>query len=997
MSRSRIFPLASNAWWGFLFLIALIVLVPSVRSAHSQAVSEKTSAPTIVSNVDEVSLDVVVRDKKKKPVVDLKPDELAITDNGTPVKIADLRLITPASGSDRLLTLIFDRMDTSVAGNARELAGKVLKEVPASGFSLSVLSIEGRLKLYQNFTSDRTLITQAIRAATEAPRNQKSAEAEAAEKKLFSLARTGTDESGVRVKSEQRSVAQVLVAALQDSQQIIQEQHTNASLAGLLALARAQRKLPGRKVVIYFSQGTNLGTDSDEMLGTIVGAANRSGVSIYTIDANVFNEQTAQGLLATMALGNSISMGQSRVSAPQALTGPPPTPVGDLTTPGMKSMISSQLDRFQTRDSKGDKGPLADLAAGTDGGHVPAGENPRKIVRNMLQDLSTYYEVSYIPPIKEYDGQFRPVVVKPLRKGMKTHSRAGYFAVPPHNDTGFKLFEAPLLKVFTEAQLPSDIKFQARILQLGDIGSGDANSLLVEVPVSDLVTKDDPNTNLYSFHASIVAQIKNKSGEVIEHFSEDSPKHGALDSKEAARESTLAMQRHFMADPGEYTLEAAVLDRNSGKIGAMRTSFVIAQSSSGSSLSDIVLVQRLDPFPDEIDPAEPLRFGDRKIIPTVMDRMNRGAKQIQLFSIVHPNPQSNQPPRLELTVLRNKEPIAQVPLQLRTRTGAAVPYVASIQSGSLPAGDYQLIETLTQGEKTSEKSLTFRIDGPELASATTPANASSTAPNADELGMLATSKLQTNGPHQLVITSLPEGSVPAPSADELQTMVEAARKHAVGYAKSLPNFVCVETTNRSVDTSGNGAWKRRDTIAELLRFVDNVETRTIVERNGMRSSLQRSDLDPTWASSVGEFGHLLNLVFQSESKADFQWKEAATLGSTTVQVLSYRVSSKNATMVLSDSNSRIGVGFHGLAYVDSATGGVRRITMEADDVPRDFSIHAASMTVDYDYVTIGAHDYLMPMRAVVALRRGHKQTDLNEMAFRGYRRYSSQAKIIVNP
>src|SRR6476620_420440 len=103
MSRS-IFPLASDAWWKLLFLIALITLFPPVPRAHSQAGSEKTSTPTIVSNVDEVSLDVVVRDKKKKPIVDLKPDELAIIDNGTPVKISDLRLITPASGSDRLLT-----------------------------------------------------------------------------------------------------------------------------------------------------------------------------------------------------------------------------------------------------------------------------------------------------------------------------------------------------------------------------------------------------------------------------------------------------------------------------------------------------------------------------------------------------------------------------------------------------------------------------------------------------------------------------------------------------------------------------------------------------------------------------------------------------------------------------------------------------------------------------------------------------------------------------
>jgi hypothetical protein len=149
--------------------------------------------------------------------------------------------------------------------------------------------------------------------------------------------------------------------------------------------------------------------------------------------------------------------------------------------------------------------------------------------------------------------------------------------------------------------------------------------------------------------------------------------------------------------------------------------------------------------------------------------------------------------------------------------------------------------------------------------------------------------------------------------------------------------------------------------------------------------------------SAGEFGHLLNLVFSAASKADFEWKEAAALGSETVQVLSYRVARENATIEIGDNNSRVGAGFHGLVYIDAATGGVRRITLQADDLPRNFSMHGASIVMDYDYVAIGAHDYLMPMRTSLALQRGRRQTDLNEMAFRNYRRYASQTKITVVP
>jgi hypothetical protein len=146
---------------------------------------------------------------------------------------------------------------------------------------------------------------------------------------------------------------------------------------------------------------------------------------------------------------------------------------------------------------------------------------------------------------------------------------------------------------------------------------------------------------------------------------------------------------------------------------------------------------------------------------------------------------------------------------------------------------------------------------------------------------------------------------------------------------------------------------------------------------------------------VGEFGAILNLVFQPTSKTDFEWKEAATLGdgSGMLQVLSYRVARKNATIVLSQGNADAAVGFHGLVYIDSATNGVRRVTLEAGDVPKSFPIRASTMTVDYSYVAISGRDYLLPVRSSVKLERAHKKADLNEITFRNYRRYASRTKI----
>jgi hypothetical protein len=791
-----------------------------------------------------------------------------------------------------------------------------------------------------------------------------------------------------------------MLASLEESQKIVQDQHCRPWLAGLLALARTQQQFPGRKVVIFFEQAPPLDTNAKDMLLTIAGAANRSGVSIYAVYANAVDEQAGQGLLATVAIGGVMS---------SVRMNPTPTTTGSgagtqalpQAPPGSIVAGNDSLNQIELEGLSGYKNPLAELAESTGGAYITASDRLKKPLLQMIEDMTTYYEASYIPPVQQYDGKFRPVAVTPVRKHLKIHAKAGYFAVPPDAGSGIRPFEAPLLKLLSESQLPTDLKFHSTVLRLGDLPTGNENALVVEVPVDELETRDDPNANLYSLHVSIVAQVKNQAGEVIEHFSEDVPRHGALDSKGTAQSELITLQRHFTAEPGKYTLETAILDRNSEKAGAHRQEFEIPGQAAGPALSDVTLVQRVDPLPSELESTEPLQYGNGKVIPSLSGLVPHGTKNISFFFMVHPDPSSTEQPTLEMEVLKSNEPIAQVPLHLLKISGpGSLPYLASIQSSSLPSGEYEVIEKLTQGGKTAERGLTFRIEGPELASASAPDGATGAAQPQNDASELATSGQPPetdarNGRH-LVITALPAGAIPPPSAEELETIVGGARKRALDYSMSLPNFMCVEVTSRSVDQSGNGNWKHRDSIAELLTYHDKQESRSTLEVNGKRSSLKRAEMNSTWPMSIGEFGALLNLVFAPSSKTQFEWKEAGTLGdgSGTLQVLSYRVAKENATLDLSEgNNSRVGVGFHGLVYIDAATSGVRRITVEADGLPRAFSMHAATMSVDYDYVTIAGRDYLLPVHSTVSLQRHRRQIELNEITFRNYRRFASRAKI----
>jgi len=322
---------------GIVAVLTLLLLAPrsnaqTVPAANPEALPEqKTESPSIVISADEVTLDIVVHNKKNEAVLDLKPGDIAVTDSGSAVKLSDLRLVTGQSAAQHQITLVFGRLEPSAAKNARDISAKILKMVPAKQFSFSVLKVEGRLRLYQEFTSDPGAVNKAVGAATEIREVTSIAEDGAAlpEKNLIAEAQTGMDSSGTHVNVQERSSARVMLAALEESQKIVQDQHCRPWLAGLLAIARTEHKIAGRKVVIYFEQATQLDSDARDMLLNIAGEANRSGVSIYTVDANAVDEQAGEGLLAAVAIGGVMATNRMNPTSSTVGSGP-----GTIGVPG---------------------------------------------------------------------------------------------------------------------------------------------------------------------------------------------------------------------------------------------------------------------------------------------------------------------------------------------------------------------------------------------------------------------------------------------------------------------------------------------------------------------------------------------------------------------------------------------------------------------------------------------------------------------------------------
>jgi hypothetical protein len=612
-------------------------------------------------------------------------------------------------------------------------------------------------------------------------------------------------------------------------------------------------------------------------------------------------------------------------------------------------------------------------------------------LQQMAQDLSTYYEATYTPPAQEYDGKFRTIGVKPVRVGLKVQAKTGYFSLPPGSSGGIRPFEAPLLKSLDLPQLPSDFKFNASVIRFGNLPDGNTNALAVEIPFSGLDVKEDTHTNLYSARVAIVAQVKDSAGTVIEHFAEDIARRGALESLDRDKSLAVTMERHFMEIPGKYTLEVAVRDENGEKMSAQRIPFEIATTASGPALSDVVLVRKMDTFDEDADPLEPLRYESGKVTPNLSGTVPHEAKSVSLFLILHPDPNATDTPTLEMQVIRNGKAGRRTPLPLRmTAKDSAVPYLATFQTKALAPGDYKVKATVNQGGDSAEQEIAFTVEGGQVADSGAEGTHSGGAAADDSV---PTMDITPDVPGQLSIVASTV-AVPAPTAEEAQTLISDARERAVGYKNGLPNFMCVEIINRSLDPSGSGRWKHRDTITELLRFRDKDESRLVMEVDGKPAASTDPDMIKG-PKSTGEFGAVLGAVFEPSAKAEFKWKETDALGSSTVQVFDYHVSKENSAYSVGGSNGlQPTVSFHGKVFIDAATRSVRRVTLIADDLPKDFPTHASAVTVDYDYVSINAHDYLMPISAEVSLLEGHHFAALNTIEFRDYKRFGSNVKIL---
>lgn len=715
----------------FMGTLAVLVAASLGLAAYAQQPQTPSApAPTVKAAAEEVLLDVVVRDKKGHRVDDLKPEDFQIFDNGEPKKITSFRLVQGgeaigAGGTRteldplrqiRLVTMIFQCSDTNSRRLARDAALDLLKgELPQNVY-IAIETIDYKIEVLQAFTNDTALIRKAIDRATRSNVSDFSKDTETVRRQLEEM--LGPNTTGEQTMQQQINnmaptvtgnappsnpsafatvaMAQMLLEMIRTEQSYSMTDSGRTSIYALLDAVKEQYRLPGRKTILYFSEGFVVPQELDHPFEETLSIANRANVSFYTVDAHGLT--TISTNVATRDMLNAAA--QSSRDQATTVSGPVRQDQANL----IDTSINSTRANSQTA--------LGELAESTGGALIANTNDLRAPLHKLAEDIQTYYEISYNPEIKTYDGSFRKITVKMASSDLRVQSRSGYIALPPALAKGsvLRAFEVPLLTALDAPELPQGFSYEATAMHFRSPQGEPVCELIMDVPLAD-VTLEKQGTGQSIGRMSYVALLKDEKGEVVKKFQNDRAFNVPADKLEGFKASHFIYTEHFDLTPGRYTVETAVLDGQSNRISARKSSLTMPPPATTLALSSITFVRNTRDREASSQDTDPMLIGTKVISPEIDTAISKaGAEALPFYMVIYPDKNALEAPQLVMEFSRNGQVLGRGPAQLgQADKDGRIQFVATVPLARLEPGDYTLRFVAKQGAETAEETASFTL------------------------------------------------------------------------------------------------------------------------------------------------------------------------------------------------------------------------------------------------------------------------------------------------
>ena len=432
-------------------LVSLLVLV--VTFAHAQ-----DQRPPIRTGIAGVLIDVTVLDKDGHPVTDLTAPDFEVSEDGKPQQIISATLMrggvparisgttavatssldasrTPAAADTAaaprapvptVTAILFDNLSADTRPFATRAATQFVNTLAAANEYGGVFLCGLRLTTIQPFTNHTADLRAAVeRIANTAPSNLSTD----TERKNATVRTQGiTTETPVTANAEYNAGwttvqerEQRLYGEPGDNEQYLNrlalrmeegysrfltEYEGEASLSGLRSAVDGLAPLPGRKSILYFTEGVQITARLKSRFDALVGDANRANITIYPVDAAGLRVQSKEG-----ETGRGVELAGKQG-------------IGDAHR--NDGAWTKDLEKQDQMLSSG--GALGRLANATGGFLIDNTNDLGKGVARMQIERTTYYLLGYQPTNTSNDGKFRRVTVKVKRGKYTVRARPGYVA-----------------------------------------------------------------------------------------------------------------------------------------------------------------------------------------------------------------------------------------------------------------------------------------------------------------------------------------------------------------------------------------------------------------------------------------------------------------------------------------------------------------------------------------------------------------------------------------
>jgi VWFA-related protein len=616
--------------------------------------------------------------------------------------------------------MIFHCYNNDARRLAHDAAVDLLKgELPQNVY-MAVMTIDHKIEVIQPFTNDPALLRKAIDRATRSENTDFSKDTELVRSQLQAMLGpnngvqseqgqinnlAASAQSAAQARGANGSdfatvaMAQMLLQMIETEQSSAMAESGRTEIWALLDAVKEQYRLPGRKTILYFSEGGfTIPQGMEEPFKTVISIANRSNVSFYPIDA--------QGLTTMSANKAGIDqLKRAAQSSQDQQAGGSSQPV----RPDEANLFDTaiQTTRANTQNT------LANLAESTGGALIANTNDFRTPLRKLAEDIQTYYEISYNPDIKIYDGSFRKITINMNSSDLRVQSRSGYIALPPAiaaNGSVLHAFEVPLLTALESPEPPKAFGFQSEATHFRGQLDHPVCDLVVDVPLSD-ITFQKTGAGQFQGRLSYVALMKDGRGEVVKKFQNDIPITVPAEKLDALKTSHFIYTEHFDLPPGPYMLETAVLDGEGKRISARKSTLVMPSPSTALGISSVCIVRSMKDKDGSTAESDPFLIETKVVSPTLAPVISKaGAKTLPFYLVIYTDKSVAAPPQLVMEFSRNGVVLGSgsPPLGPADKNGR-IQYIAMAPVAQLEPGEFKIRFIVKQGSETAEETTSFTL------------------------------------------------------------------------------------------------------------------------------------------------------------------------------------------------------------------------------------------------------------------------------------------------